>query len=110
MVESVLIGRYIRLEPLGLHHAEQLMAAGAEDASLYRWTPVPQSRADMLRYIETALDWRDAGTAAPFAIVRLSEGAVIGSTRFWNLERWAWPPGHARRGGTTPDVCEIGWT
>jgi RimJ/RimL family protein N-acetyltransferase len=82
----------------------------ADDPSLYRLTPVPQNGADMVRYIDTALAWRDAGSAWPFAIVRLIDGVVIGSTRFWNLERWEWPTGYPRHGATTPDVCEIGYT
>ena len=106
----ILTGRHVRLEPLELRHVDGLLAAASEDPSLYRWTPVPQSRAEMVRYVETALEWRDAGTEASFAIVRVSDGAVIGSTRFWNIERWDWPAGHARHGRTAPDVCEIGWT
>jgi len=35
---------------------------------------------------------------------------VLGSTRFWKLERWAWPAGHVRQGREQPDVCEIGYT
>jgi hypothetical protein len=35
--------------------------------------------------------WRDAGTAIPYATVLVEGGAVIGSMRFWNLERWSWP-------------------
>jgi N-acetyltransferase len=50
----------------------------------------------------------------PFAIISLDEsvkdGVVIGSTRFWNLERWAWPQGHPRHGRSAPDACEIGYT
>jgi N-acetyltransferase len=42
--------------------------------------------------------------------VRLEDGVVIGSTRFFNLERWPWPQGHALHGRTTPDACEIGYT
>ena len=57
-----------------------------------------------------------------FAIVRLNDrlndgfddgvddGVVIGSTRFFNLERWSWPKGHPRHGRHDPDVCEIGYT
>ena len=86
----VLIGRHIRLEPLDLKHLDGLVAAAA--------------------YIETAKAWADAGTAVPFAIVRLDGAAVLGSTRFWNLERWAWPEGHARNGRSAPDACEIGYT
>jgi N-acetyltransferase len=54
--------------------------------------------------------WRNAATAVPFAIVRLNGGKVIGSSRFWNLERWAWPEGHRRHGRSSPDACEIGYT
>ena len=54
--------------------------------------------------------WQNDGTAASFAVVRASDGAVIGSTRFFNLEYWAWPPGHPSRGRSTPDAGEIGYT
>ena len=37
-------------------------------------------------------------------------GVVVGSTRFWNLEQWAWPQGHPLHGRSGPDVCEIGYT
>jgi RimJ/RimL family protein N-acetyltransferase len=40
----------------------------------------------------------------------VQDGVVIGSTRFWNLERWSWPEGHRLYGRNTPDACEIGWT
>ena len=46
----------------------------------------------------------------PFAIVRISDGAVIGSTRFFNFERWDWPEGHAERGRRVMEGCEIGYT
>ncbi len=103
-------GRYIRLEPLELHHADALVAASAGDPELYRWSPVPQSKADAKRYIETALEWRNAGKAVSFATVRAEDNAVIGSTRFFDLERWAWPAGHPRHGRDVADVCEIGYT
>jgi RimJ/RimL family protein N-acetyltransferase len=35
---------------------------------------------------------------------------VIGSTRFWNLEHWAWPATHPSHGRSAPDACEIGYT
>jgi N-acetyltransferase len=106
----VLHGTRIRLEPLDHRHVEGLVAAAAVDPSLYQWSPVPQGLVEAAKYVETALVWRHAGTAVPFAIVRLDDGAVIGSTRFWNVERWAWPPGHPRHGRSAPDACEIGYT
>jgi RimJ/RimL family protein N-acetyltransferase len=42
--------------------------------------------------------------------VRQSDGVVLGSTRFYHLERLAWPEGHARHGRLAHDVCEIGHT
>jgi N-acetyltransferase len=108
--EPVLTGKTIRLEPLSHAHADALTAASAGDPALYQWSAVPAGRDGVLRYIDTALAWREAGTALAFAHVRLSDGAVLGSTRFFDMERWAWPAGHARHGRSNPDVCEIGYT
>ena len=107
--EPVLVGSHIRLESLNHRHIDGLVAA-ADDPALYRWSPVPQGKAEARSYIEAAVAWRDAGTAVPFAIVRVADGAVIGSTRFWNMERWAWPEGHPSHGRGVPDACEIGYT
>ncbi len=106
----VLTGRHVRLEPLDHCHVDGLAAAAAVDRSLYQWSPIPQGKAEAITYVDTALAWLNAGTAVPFATVRVEDGAVIGSTRFFNLERWAWPPGHARHGRQDPDACEIGYT
>jgi N-acetyltransferase len=103
-------GKYIQLEPLEHRHIDGLLAAAAGDPSLYQWSPVPRERAEAAEYVETALAWRDAGSAVPFAIVRSHDGVVIGSTRFFNLERWAWPAGHPSHGRGVPDACEIGYT
>lgn len=108
--DITLQGKYVRLEPLELRHVDGLASAAAVDPSLYRWSPVPQGPAEAARYIVTARAWQDAGTAVPFAIVRLDNGVVIGSTRFFNIEHWAWPEGHPFHGRRTPDVCEIGYT
>ena len=106
----VLPGRHVRLEPLEHRHVEGLVAAAAADPSLYQWSPIPQGKVEATSYVDIALAWREAGSAAPFAIIRVDDGAVIGSTRFWNLERWSWPQGHPSHGRSTPDACEIGYT
>ncbi len=111
MIESpILEGSHVRLEPLSLAHVEGLTAASAADPSLYKWSLVPQGRDAMARYVDTALALHESGTALAFATVRVADGVVIGSTRFFDIERWPWPVGHARHGLTTPDVCEIGYT
>lgn len=103
-------GKHIRLEPLAHQHVGGLVTAAAADPSLYRWSPVPQGEIETARYVATALAWRDAETAVPFAIIRRADGEVIGSTRFWNIERWAWPQSHPRHDNDLPDACEIGYT
>ena len=110
MEAVTLPGKFVRLEPLDHGHVDGLVAAAAADPSLYQWSLVPRDKAGIERYIETALSWRIAGTALPFATVRVEDGVVIGSTRFFDIEQWAWPIGHARNGRQNPDVCEIGYT
>jgi N-acetyltransferase len=111
VIESLtLSGRHVRLEPLERGHVDGLVAAAAADPSLYQWSPVPQGKPAAVIYVDTALGWRDAGSAVPFLMVGVSDGNVIGSTRFWNIERWSWPPGHPRHGRQFPDACEIGYT
>ncbi|SPE29007.1 putative acetyltransferase [Candidatus Sulfotelmatomonas gaucii] len=106
----VLSGKTIRLEPLALSHAEALTAASAGSPALYQWSAVPVGRDAVLQYIQAAVALRDAGTAVPFVTVRISDGVVLGSTRFFDIERWPWPTGHPRHGREHPDACEIGYT
>jgi RimJ/RimL family protein N-acetyltransferase len=106
----VLEGKHIRLEPLEHLHVEGLVAAAGDDAEFYQWSPVPRGKAAAKNYVDTALAWRDAGSAVPFAIVRKQDGIVLGSTRFWNIEQWSWPQGHPAHGRSVPDACEIGYT
>ena len=110
MEAVTLRGRFVRLEPLDRCHIDGLVAAAAEDASLYQWSAVPQNREATALYIDTALAWRKAGTALAFATIRIEDGTVVGSTRFFDIERWAWPQDYARHGSPHPDVCEIGYT
>lgn len=105
-----LIGKHIKLEALAHSHSEGLLAAAEGNRSLYQWSPVPQTQNEVKKYIDTALAWKSGGTAVPYATVRLADNRVIGSTRFWNMERWAWPEGHPLHNRKTPDVCEIGYT
>jgi RimJ/RimL family protein N-acetyltransferase len=106
----VLRGQHVFLEPLEHAHVDGLVRAGAGDRSLYQWALAPNGEAQVVKYVETALAWREAGTAVPFAILRAADGAVIGSTRFFDLATWAWPSGHARHGRVLPDSGEIGYT
>ena len=107
----VLEGRHVRLEPRGLDHARALLAAASGPRDTYGFTTVPADEPAMAGYIESALRDQAAGRALPFATVARAAGRAVGSTRFGNIEFWAWPPGNAnQRGEDTPDVAEIGWT
>jgi N-acetyltransferase len=106
----LLSGRSIRLEPLSLDHIDGLSLAAGVDSTMYQWSPVPQGNVEASHYIRTALHWQDQETALPLAIVRQADSVVLGSTRFWNMEYWAWPRHTPRYQRRTPDACEIGYT
>ncbi|HEY5055227.1 MAG TPA: GNAT family protein [Acidobacteriaceae bacterium] len=108
--EVVLKGRALRLETLGMQHADGLVAASAIDPSLYRWSAVPVGREAVENYIATATELREAGKALAFAAVREPDGLVIGAARFFDIEQWAWPAAHRQHARANPDVCEIGYT
>lgn len=108
--QVTLQGRIVRLEPMQARHAPELFAAAAGDAELYRWTQIPRDAEEAVRYVNAALAMRDAGAAVPFVTVRQDDGKVIGSTRFFNFDFWAWPAGHERHGLGLPDGAEIGYT
>ena len=93
----VLEGRRIRLVPMTMEYHAALCAAGL-DADLWRWTTAPVATPEEMRqYIQAALDCRAAGTALPYVTVEHETDAVVGSTRFANIDR-------ANR------RVEIGWT
>ncbi|HEY7882638.1 MAG TPA: GNAT family N-acetyltransferase, partial [Streptosporangiaceae bacterium] len=113
-----LTGEHVRLEPLGVRHVPGLLQAAAQDPSLYQWVMVPQDEPAMRRHVEDALAARARGIAVPFAVVRLADETVIGSTRFHQLDYWARPVRYDQGGrppqtppqAVTPDTCEIGYT
>jgi RimJ/RimL family protein N-acetyltransferase len=111
-----LSGRLARLEPIELEHVDDLLAAATEDRATYGFTPVPDTTAAMRAYVSGALDDEQTGWALPFVIRLRTDGRIVGSTRFLDLEDWdapgGRPPGRpstpSRRG--TPSVGEIGST
>lgn len=97
-----LTGTHVQLEQLRVEFAEALTAAGNEDRSTYGWTAVPATVEGMQRYITSLLDDQRARSVVPFAQRRLSDGALVGCTRYFRLEWWG-----AR---VLPDEVEIGGT
>ena len=85
-IVPVLSGRHVRLEPLQPAHAEGLRAAAADGELWTLWyTSVPSPEA-VESYIEAALAMQAEGRALPFA-VRDAQGDIVGSTRYYDLDR-----------------------
>jgi RimJ/RimL family protein N-acetyltransferase len=107
-----LVGRHVRLEPLSRAHVPALVqAAGSGPRDTYAFTSVPPTEGGMAAYVDEALQLLAGGRALPFTTVDAVSGVVIGSTRYLNVEFWAWPAGNPlQRGEERPDVVEIGAT
>ncbi|MEA3082929.1 MAG: N-acetyltransferase [Paraburkholderia sp.] len=86
-MQLTLTGHTVELRPLQQDHAQGLLDAAA-DGQLWnmKLTVVPGPET-IGGYIATALDGRAAGTVMPFVIVRRDTGAIVGSTRFWKIDR-----------------------
>lgn len=80
-----LSGTHIRLEPLTLAHVPALARAGIHP-ELWRLQPAPISNEhDMRAYVAQALEDQERGLSLPFAIVRQSDGMIVGSTRYMDI-------------------------
>lgn len=88
----------MRLEPLARRHAPALFAAGQAD-SIWTYLLIPRfaSVAETEVWIDEALTAQGNGSEVPYTTVRVSDGVVVGSTRFLDIKR-------AHR------TLEIGWT
>jgi RimJ/RimL family protein N-acetyltransferase len=93
-----LAGEHVVLEPLGLRHASDLVAAGGDDATwLYMPRPALRSVADAESMIRQALVETEAGRELAFAIAAADSARAVGSTRFLDIQR-------------DHRALEIGWT
>jgi RimJ/RimL family protein N-acetyltransferase len=79
-------GDVVTIEPLELTHASGLLTAADSD-EIFAWLPYtrPADLGEARAWIEDAL--ADRAAARRFAVVcRASDGAVIGSTSFWEFD------------------------
>jgi RimJ/RimL family protein N-acetyltransferase len=75
----------IRLEPLGPEHHDGLVAAAADGELWKLWfTSVPDA-AGAQAYIATALKGQSDGHMLPWAVRDLSDGAIVGTTRYHDI-------------------------
>ena len=82
---GTLAGRHATLRPLRATDASAL-ADAVRDGELWKlWFTAPPAPQDVGSWIEQALRLQAAGTALPFAVLDAS-GALVGSTRFMNID------------------------
>jgi len=83
----ILTGQYVTLEPLNHTHAEGLEAAASDGKLWNLWfTSVPRPE-KVHEFIETALAEQIAGKSIPFVVRRSEDEAIVGSTRYMNIEQ-----------------------
>ena len=81
-----LTGIFAELAPLEAAHANDLRAAAADGELWKLWftsVPAPDKTED---YIDTALAERASGRSIPFVVRRLSDGKIVGCTRYCFIE------------------------
>lgn len=111
-------GELAQLEPLRSEHTAALAAAAATDRASFGFTWVPAGRRDAERYVQAALDHQAAGRAVVLTVRSRLDDAIVGSTRFLDLEVFTWPPpwppgvasGLLPSDSQFPSVAEIGST
>jgi RimJ/RimL family protein N-acetyltransferase len=83
-----LTGRVVRLEPLSLAHAPDLLAVAVDD-EIWRYMPYPpvHTEADMRAWIEDLLARQARGNDLPFTVVLQASGRAIGATRYMDIQR-----------------------
>ena len=81
-------GRYVRLEPLRPEHASVLWEIAKDHlADLFQWIPYRlQSVEDFEKFNRQVLDEQARGLTVPFATVERASSAVVGTTRFMNMD------------------------
>jgi RimJ/RimL family protein N-acetyltransferase len=104
-------GQHVRLDPLTLEHVPGLQAAAADGQLWKLWyTSVPAPEQTQA-YVEKALSLQSAGLALPW-VVRDAAGAIVGSTRFGNVDAenhrveigWTWYARRVQRTGLNTEA------
>ena len=80
-----LVGAHIRLEPMKTEHLSGLQAAAAHP-EIWNWTWPGADPENVSTWLEASLQAVETGSDLPFATVDASDGAIIGSTRFMNID------------------------
>jgi RimJ/RimL family protein N-acetyltransferase len=83
-----LVGRWVRLEPLRLEHAEGLWPQ-ADEPDIWRYMPYGEvnSPQRLQAVIEDLLARQARGTDLPFVVFDVATGAAAGMTRYMTIDR-----------------------
>ena len=83
-----LTGHLVRLEPIGLEHAADLYAAGADESI---WTYLPRGAFDSIedaeRWIEICVAQLVVGKRIHFAVLQSETSKAVGSTGYLDIDR-----------------------
>ena len=81
----ILSGRVVRLEPLSVEHAPELISAS--DPSIWKYMLYGEitTEKDMEGWVLDILERAKAGTDLPFAVIHLASGKAIGATRYLDI-------------------------
>jgi len=81
-----LAGQHVLLEPMRIEHLGELAAVGL-DPAVWRWMPMRvETRADLQRWMEQALDQAAQGRALPWVTRCKADGRIVGATRFMDID------------------------
>jgi RimJ/RimL family protein N-acetyltransferase len=83
----ILEGKTVRLEPLSESHVLDLCQVGF-DPNIWHWMLYGEidNKEKMLAFIRQLLQWQEAGTDLPFAVIHINERRAIGCTRFMEID------------------------
>lgn len=76
---------HVTLEPLSLDHVAALEAAAADGELWNLWFTSAPAPGQAQAYVEAALQGHAAGLMLPFAIREKTSGAIVGTTRFYDV-------------------------
>lgn len=83
--DLALKGQHVSLEPLMIDHIDHLNETVLEgELWKLKVTPIPNPEG-MKKYIEQAIRRREKERELPFIVRRLSDGKIVGTTRFYNI-------------------------
>jgi hypothetical protein len=100
-----LTGRFVHLLPLSIEHVPDLVSAATEDRATFTFSSAPRDEETMVSFVNKAIAHREAGDQRPFATWSVDLGRIVGTTRFYGIQRWDWsltPRAHQIPVGSPP--------